>query len=418
MLHSRLPRKGGLVDLRALQAMPKAKALAMVALLRPTDVFTSEQLGSQVLLSEAYQELDTEWRAVAAQFSVSDIEDAIVAKLAKLHAEAAASIGTPVIPRLKDSGFNAAVDELFATIPIDATTAEQLTAEQQNAIREGIAVGLHIFGLFVGGRTTEAVAVAQAYLQKLLDELEAAIEQFRSLKDEALAALDQPATLALFTLGDQRLEADGRDTIKRLKAIVIELFDGSDFGKKTAIIETMTTFMVFAHDLELRRGQATLRGGVHVKRALDANLRLERRFGLGFINPDGSLLDDRFATQADIKSLYSGLDPKSQKGLNHFLTHYTGERMFDLNRPNQTHAAIMEAIGGLRGYATLTTLLELGFFQRLTTDISDVCRKLTLAELNAMTADELKTAVNAISRTPHAGDAFLRARSATLGAAA
>jgi hypothetical protein len=369
-------------------------------------------------LSEAYQELDARWRAVAAQFSVSDIEDAIVAKLAKLHAEAARTIGTPVIPQLKDGDFNAAVDELFAAIPVDAATAEQMTTEQQAAIREGLAVGIHIFGLFVGGRTTEAVAVAQAYLQKLLSELEEAITQFRSLKDEALTALDQPATLALFTLGDQRFESDGRDTIKRLKAIVIELFDGSDFGKKTAIIETLTTFMVFAHDLEMRRGRATLRSGIHVKRALDANLKLERRFGLGFIDPDGTLLDDRFATRADIKSLYSGLDPKSQKGLNHFLTYYTGERMFDLNRPNQTHAAIMEAIGGLRGYATLTTLLELGFFQRLTTDISDVCQKLTLAELNTMTADELKTAVTAISRTPHAGDAFLQARSATLGAAA
>lgn len=105
MLHSRLPRTGDLVDLRAIQAMPKAKALSAVALLRPTDIFTQEQLGSQVLLAEAHQELDVQWRAEAAKFAVSDIENAIVAKLAELHTKAAAAAGTPVVPKRNTGGF-------------------------------------------------------------------------------------------------------------------------------------------------------------------------------------------------------------------------------------------------------------------------------------------------------------------------
>lgn len=398
-----------MVNLQSLQTRPKASALKAIEHLRPADVFTPTQLRSPILLDEARDQLVSRWQAEAERFVGCEVERAIVAVVEKLHKEARGKV-KPIVIEKRDGSFKEALGDLFTQVPVDAATVEEVVARRREYATEAMLFVARFYNLMSEGRNVEAVALANAYLVRLLEALKAASDSLQELKEDTLRSLSSPAALTFVTQGNRELESDARDILQRVKAIVREMFDGSDLRKKSAIVQTLTAFIAFANDLEVRKGGVSLRGVSYLKQALDANTVLERQYALGFINPKSRMLDERLATGKAIRTLYDKLDGRSRSGLNHFLQLYTGDKLFDLAQLKQTSAVIAQAVGGVRGFALLGVLLELGFFKQLKTDIGDVCKKLTLEELTLMTRAELEVAIRRIRTTPYAGDAFIYAR--------
>ncbi|MFW6210086.1 MAG: hypothetical protein ACOC4E_01190 [Patescibacteria group bacterium] len=404
--------RNGRANLQSIQAMRKDRALDVLSRIRPHHIFTVEEMGSRLLLTEKSDRLIAHWRGVARAFPNPEIENAIINTIKQAYERAYEKTPPPVVTS-EDTGFMSALQAFFTTIPLDEATATRM-AEEQDAATQEVFLYIHqLHSLLAQGRNAEAVALFQALIAEWLNDLEQLIEQFSHLKQELLELLDSPQLIKDLSLGDPAYEDCGHDLVKRLKAMVVELFDGTDFDRKTEIVQTLAVITGLANALDLNQGKITLEFGVAAKQALDANCQLERRYGLGFIDPENPLLEVRLANGWDLRSLYQRLDSRSRVGLNHFLQKMTSVRLYELGRP-QFKSEQLETVGGLRTFATICTLAELGFFGLLKSDISDVCDKLSLADLNRMSRVEIKEAIERVRTSRYAGDAFLCARDVAL----